>query len=84
MGGRRLPELPAYYDPKYGCVIEILHFSSANLDSQFAERVSRLRSEIEGIPVLCAAGRKKAGTEIPAHLYESDRYSRAGRLQLVH
>jgi hypothetical protein len=84
LGGRRMPELPAYYDPKYGCVIEILHFSSANLDAQFTDRVKKLRSEIESIPVLCAAGRNQSGTEIPAHFYEGERYAPSGHMELVH
>ncbi|HWF45848.1 MAG TPA: hypothetical protein VG168_02490 [Bryobacteraceae bacterium] len=84
LGGRRLADLPAYYDPKYGCVIEILHFSSANLDPQFADRAKRLRSEIERVPVLCGAGRKNTGTEIPSHFYDRDGHASADRMQLVH
>lgn len=84
MGGRRLAELPAYYDPKYGCVIEILQFSSANLDGQFAERVRRLRTEIGKVPVLCSAARKNAAAEIPAHLYDREVYGSQNRLQMVH
>lgn len=84
LGGRKLAELPAYYDPKYGCVIEILHFSSADLDAQFADRVKKLRAEIERIPVLCASGRKKANTEIPPHLYDREGQAAHGHLQLVH
>jgi hypothetical protein len=82
LGGRRMAELPAYYDPKYGCVIEILQFSSANLDGQFAERVRRLRADIAKIPVLCAGARKNAATAIPAHLY--DHVASSSRLQMVH
>lgn len=84
LGGRRLAELPAYYDPKYGCVIEILHFSSANLDHQFAERVEKLRSEIERIPVFCGGGKKSVATEIPSHFYDRDGYTPPGRMELVH
>jgi hypothetical protein len=55
LGGRRLADLPAYYEPKYGSVIEILHFSSENLDSRYAARFGKLRSQIAHTPVICAA-----------------------------
>jgi hypothetical protein len=84
LGGRRLAGLPAYYDPKYGCVIEILHFSSANLDHQFADRVQKLRSEIGQIPVLCGAGRQNTGTGISPRYYDHDGYASQDRMQLVH
>lgn len=83
LGGTRLPDLPAYYDPKYGCVIEILQFSSGGLDNHFADRAKKLRSEIADIPVLCAAGGKTTETEIPSHFYDHDGYSSTGRMQLV-
>jgi hypothetical protein len=54
LGGRRLADLPAYYEPKYGSVIEILHFSSDHLDSRYAGRFEKLRSQISQIPVICA------------------------------
>jgi hypothetical protein len=85
LGGRRFPDVPAYYDPKYGCVIEILHFSSANLDSQFADRLKKLRSEIERTPVLSPASvNEDAAAEIPSHLYEHDRIPLRGHMHLVH
>jgi hypothetical protein len=55
LGGRRLGELPAYYEPKYGSIIEVLHFSLANLHTQYAGRLARLREEVHGVDVLCAA-----------------------------
>jgi len=54
LGGRRLGDLPAYYEPKYGSVIEILHFSSENLDSRYAARFGKLRSQFAHTPVICA------------------------------
>jgi hypothetical protein len=55
LGGRRLAELPAYYEPRYGCVIEVLSFALADLDSRFAARVNQLRTEIRDVAVICAA-----------------------------
>jgi len=55
LGGQRLADLPAYYEPKYGSVIEILHFSSENLGSRYAARLEKLRSQIAHTPVICAA-----------------------------
>jgi hypothetical protein len=54
LGGQRLGGLPAYYEPKYGSVIEILHFSSENVDSRYAPRLGKLRSQIANTPVICA------------------------------
>ena len=84
LGGRRLAELPAYYDPRYGCVIEILQFSSANMDTHFADRVEKLRGEIEKMPIICAAARRKTGPQMPSHLYDHDGHATQGHLQLVH
>jgi hypothetical protein len=60
LGGRRLAGLPAYYEPKYGSVIEILHFSSEQLDSRYAARMDKLRSQISQTPVICAAERPRS------------------------
>lgn len=84
LGGRRLPNMPAYYDPRYGCVIEILQFSSGRVDDHFADRIKKLRAEIADIPVLCAAGGKNTETEIPSHFYDHDGYASAGPMHLVH
>ncbi len=56
LGGRRLAQLPPYYDAKYGCIIEILGFDMANLDSQFAARVDSLRKQLDRTEVICASG----------------------------
>jgi hypothetical protein len=64
LGGRRLADLPAYYEPKYGSVIEILHFSSDNVDSRYAGRLERLRSQFLQTPVVCAEGEEEA---MPLH-----------------
>jgi hypothetical protein len=55
LGARRLANLPAYYEPKYGSVIEILAFDKDNLDKRFAARMERLKTEMCCVPVVCAA-----------------------------
>ena len=55
LGGSRLGDLPAYYEPKYGCVIEVLHFSLANLNAQYTARLARLKEEVHEVDVICAA-----------------------------
>jgi hypothetical protein len=55
LGGRRLAELPAYYEPRYGCVIEVLRFTLADLDSRFTSRLNQLRAEIRDTSIVCAA-----------------------------
>ncbi len=67
LGGRRLPNLPAYYEPKYGAVIEILVFSLAQLDQRYACRLEKVKEEIDRTPVICAAEGKSALAEVPLH-----------------
>jgi hypothetical protein len=55
LGGRRLAGLPAYYDPRYGCVIEVRRFALADLDSRFASRVKQLGAEIRDTDIICRA-----------------------------
>lgn len=47
LGGERLAGLPAYYEPKYGCVIEILGFDIRSLGTQFARKLDQLRDCLE-------------------------------------
>jgi hypothetical protein len=54
IGARRLPELPAYYEPKYGSIIEVLHFDLPNSNPRYAAKLDRLRSEILRTPIICA------------------------------
>jgi hypothetical protein len=57
LGGRRLDGLPAYYDPAYGCHIEIIQFDSATLGPQYAARVERMRAELLDVEVVCPNSR---------------------------
>jgi hypothetical protein len=54
LGGRRLAGLPTYYEPRYGCVIEVLHFGLANLNSRFASRLNQLRAEMRHTDIIWA------------------------------
>ena len=52
LGGERLAGLPAYYEPKYGCVIEILGFDIRSLGPQFTRKLGHLRDCLESIDVV--------------------------------
>lgn len=54
IGARPLPELPAYYEPKYGSIIEVLQFDLPNSNPRYAAKLNRMRSEIVRTPVICA------------------------------
>jgi hypothetical protein len=56
LGGHRLGGLPAYYDPKYGCVLEILGFDMKSLRAQFARKLDELRGCLNGIQIVCKSG----------------------------
>ena len=54
LGGSTFPDLPSYYEPKYGCVIEILHFDSADLDARYQLRMERVEKELARCDIICA------------------------------
>jgi len=75
LGGRRLADLPAYYEPKYGSVIEVLYFNSGHLNPRYADRLEKLRREIEDVPVICAANAPGAiHEELPAYVPQASYY----------
>ncbi len=53
LGGDRLGGLPAYYDPKYGCIIEILAFDMKALAPQFAPKLEFFKSILSTMPIIC-------------------------------
>jgi hypothetical protein len=61
LGGRRLAGLPAYYEPMFGCIIEILHFSPGSYAAQYIPRIERLKQELSKTEVLCASYGAKSG-----------------------
>jgi hypothetical protein len=52
LGGERLAGLPPYYEPKYGCIIEILGFDIRSLGDQFARKLDQLRECLAGAEIL--------------------------------
>jgi len=67
LGGRSLDGVPAYYEPKYGSVFEILQFDSHRLHPRYTRKLDRLRSEIRRTPVICAAESQTKSEPTPAH-----------------
>lgn len=56
IGASRLAELPAYYEPKYASVIEILHFDLPNTNPRYAAKLNKLRAQILNTTVVCSRG----------------------------
>jgi hypothetical protein len=61
LGGRPLEfegdKLPPYYDPQYGCWMEMLRFDSALPNPKYEEWIARLGVELETVPVICPKDR---------------------------
>jgi hypothetical protein len=59
LGGRSLQwgtaMLPAYFDPQYGCEMEILRFDSSAPGRRYDLHVARLARSLRDLPVICAA-----------------------------
>ncbi|MEN6604794.1 MAG: FAD-binding oxidoreductase [Bryobacteraceae bacterium] len=45
-------ELPSYYDPAYGCVMEILGFDSRFPDERYRECVAELEASFSSVPII--------------------------------
>jgi hypothetical protein len=54
IGAHRLAELPAYYEPRYGSIIEVLHFDLPNSNPRYAAKLNTLREKILQTPVICS------------------------------
>ena len=54
LGARRVAELPPYYEPKYGSIMELLQFDLSQASQRCAARLDQFRTKILGIPVICA------------------------------
>lgn len=46
--------LKPYFDPTYGCEMEVLEFDSANPNAKYREAIKRLAEQLAGAPVLCS------------------------------
>jgi hypothetical protein len=68
IGGRPLIfdgiELPPYYDPRYGCEMEILGFDSREPGRTYRPWVDQLRQRLPHVRVLCGL-RSLAEMEVP-------------------
>lgn len=58
LGGRSFEyagvELPRYYDPQYGCEMDLLRFDSDRVNPKFASVLSDLKAELTYAPVIAA------------------------------
>jgi hypothetical protein len=59
---------PRYFDPMYGCEMEILSFDSSIADRKYAKRIEQWTDYLAGVPVVCATGEALAhSTEYHVH-----------------
>lgn len=58
VGGRPLQErgesLPSYFDPRYGCDMELLRFDTSAPASKYRGHIARLTEQVSAMPVVCA------------------------------
>jgi hypothetical protein len=47
-------EIPSYYDPRYGCQMEVLRFNSATPNPRFEPWIEELRRHLSTVPVIRA------------------------------
>ena len=76
LGGRSLEcggqQLPSYFDPQYGCEMEILRFDSSAPGRKYHMHVVRLARQLRDLPVICAApGLRSAAAETSPGLLPS-------------
>jgi len=57
-------ELPPYYDPKYRCDMEVLHFDSRFPNQKYRDSVSELSHALAASPVICRDSVKSAGRSV--------------------
>src|SRR5205085_2475178 len=64
-------ELPPYYDPYYGCEMEVLRFDSRFPNPKYRDWIADLTSDLASAPVVCREGLRTGfqgflrGFEIP-------------------
>jgi hypothetical protein len=76
LGGRSLEcagtLLPSYFDPQYGCEMEILRFDSSAPGRKYDMHVARLARQLRDLPVICATpGLRMAAEETAQGLLPS-------------
>lgn len=58
-------ELPAYYDPKYRCEMEVLRFDSRCPNPKFRNWVNELASLLKAAPVICNRDPRRSAQRVP-------------------
>jgi hypothetical protein len=84
-------ELPSYYDPQYGCEMEVLRFDSECPASKYVSQVDRLQTAVLSAPLVCETTRSRSWSISfanrslpPAPLPAANRGYGADRLQVVY
>lgn len=69
IGGRSFvhgtSEIPSYFDPQYGCEMEVLRFDSWEPNEKYAGWIDSLKNEMANAPVVCAAARERQRSVVP-------------------
>ena len=60
-------EIPGYYDPRYGCQMEILRFDSSRPNARFEPWIEELKRHLSGVPVICG--------DVSSNFYEHSAHS---------
>jgi hypothetical protein len=72
LGGRPVAyndtELPPYFDPHYGCQMELLWFDSREPNPKYAEWVDYLQCELVSARVICSTERQAARKIFPIEI----------------
>ena len=61
--------VPSYYDPRYGCEMEILRFDSRSPNPKFNDLIERLREKMASVSILAPAAipmRHRTASYVPA------------------
>lgn len=53
IGASRLSNLPAYYEPQFASILEVLHCDLPNNNPAYAARLNKFRAQILHVPVVC-------------------------------
>jgi hypothetical protein len=73
MGGEPLEAngvpLPSYYDPRYGCEMQILRFDSRRPSETYASLVDRLCDRMTNVEVVARVERPMPGVAINAPMW---------------
>ena len=74
LGGAPLGGFPPYYEPMFGCTIEVLQFDINRLEQRFAAKLEELRHELRRTPIICPAEVPHAVEQSPARGFSIPAY----------